>query len=307
MKVTAKEITHELLGKLWEQYLARVPYAKKYADLVNEKGGKVVHDHIAFGTFNIHTGEQPGGIMAIQHLIEILGYQPAGKYVFPKKKLNAVHFEYPGEIFPKIFVSQLEVAQLPGWAQQMISETVIETPYLLSDNGLSLLQVLRETGSLTREAGRLLVDDLAGYFRRPWNIPSKKYVLEINDVSPYAAWVLLHGNSVYHFAALVNEQGVDEWPDLETTCEALKQEGIPMKETIEGEKDGKLRQSATLAVKEDVEVRGDDGNEPITWTYAYYEFTQRGFSAENGVRKMFTGFLNEQDRHLFDITKTRDN
>lgn len=307
MKVTAQEITQELLGKLWEQYLERVSYAKKYAGLVIEKGGKVVHDHIAFGTFNIHTGEQPGGIMAIQHLIEILGYQPVGKYIFPKRKLNAVHFEYPGEMFPKIFVSQLEVVQLPGWAQQMIGETVSDTPYLLSDNGLSLLQLLRETGSLTREAARLLVDELAGYFRRPWNIPLKKYVLEINDVSPYAAWVLLHGNSVYHFAALVNEQGVDEWPDLETTCEALKQEGIPMKETIEGEKEGKLRQSATMAVKEDVEVRGEDGPEPITWTYAYYEFTQRGFTEENGIQKLFSGFLNEQDRHLFDMTKTRDN
>ena len=65
MKATAKQITGELLNRLWENYLGRVSYAKKYADLVRDKGGRVVNDHIAFRTFNTHTGEQPEGIRAI--------------------------------------------------------------------------------------------------------------------------------------------------------------------------------------------------------------------------------------------------
>lgn len=307
MKVTAKEITKALLTRLWVMYLDRVSYAREYQRLVIERGGSVVNDHIAFRTFNTHTGEQPEGIRAIKHIISCLEYVPVEKYNFKKKKLNAVHFEHPDPMFPKLFVSQLEVEELPEWAQQIIKNTVKETPYLLSDESISLLATLKEKGELPRVAGEMLVNDLAQYFRRPWNVPQKDDVLKVNDVSQYAAWVLLHGNAVNHFTAFVNYQNVSEWPDLESTCKGLADAGIPMKETLEGEKGSKLQQSATLAVKEEVEVKGDDGIEKMPWTYAYYELAERGLVIENGEEKLFSGFLGEQARHLFDMTRTRDN
>ena len=221
MKTTADEIGRRLISKLWENYLKRVPYAQKYQELVFQKGGKVINDHLAFRSFNTHTGEQPEGIQAIKHIIMPLGYQPAGKYKFPKRKLCAVHFEHPDERMPKIFVSQLEVEMLPEWAQHLIKQTVRETPYLLSDAGIELLNLLQTNHRLTSEAAEILVGDLVNYFRRPWNVPSKETVLKINDISQYAAWVLLHGNSVNHFTAFINYQEVKEWPDLETTCKAL--------------------------------------------------------------------------------------
>lgn len=307
MKVTAKEITKELLKQLWERYLKRVSYAKTYSDLVAQKGGNIINDHIAIRTLNTHTGEQPEGIRAIKHIIEILEYRAVGKYKFSKKKLNAIHFEHPNEMYPKIFVSQLEVAELPEWAQRIIHETVKDTPYLLSDDAIELLQLLKKDGELTYEAGQILVSELVQYFRRPWGIPNKEDVLKLNDISQYAAWVLLHGNSINHFTAFINFQNVPEWPDLETTCNGLKEAGVPMKETIEGEKGSKLQQSATLAVKEAVEVKTEDGIETINWTYAYYELAQRDFVEQDGKAKLFSGFLGEQARHLFDMTKTRDN
>ncbi|WP_297098814.1 DUF1338 domain-containing protein [uncultured Draconibacterium sp.] len=307
MKVTAKEITKALLTQLWVLYLDRVSYAREYQRLVNEKGGSVVNDHIAFRTFNTHTGEQPEGIRAINHIISCLEYVPVEKYNFKKKKLNAVHFEHPDPMFPKLFVSQLEVEELPEWAQQIIKNTVKDTPYLLSDESISLLATLKEKGELPRVAGEMLVTDLAKYFRRPWNVPNKEDVLKLNDVSQYAAWVLLHGNAVNHFTAFVNYQNVSEWPDLESTCKGMADAGIPMKEALEGEKGSKLQQSATLAVKEEVEVKGEDGIEKMPWTYAYYELAERGLVIENGEEKLFSGFLGEQARHLFDMTRTRDN
>lgn len=307
MKVSAKEITRELLNRLWEQYVKRVSYAKKYVDLVHEKGGKVFNDHIALRTFNTHTGEQPEGIRAIKHILNCLEYKPAAKYEFIKKKLNAVHFEHPDERFPKIFVSQLEVEQLPAWAQQIIKNAVKDTQYILSDNSIELLSLLRNDGELPRVAAEALVADLTQYFRRPWKVPKKEDVLKLNDVSQYGAWVLLHGNSVNHFTAYINYQEVADWPDLETTCKALEEAGVPMKESFEGKKGSKLQQSATQAVKEEVEVKGEDGIEKIIWTYAYYELAERGYIQENGKEKLFSGFLGEQASHLFDMTQTREN
>jgi len=307
MKIKTNEITAMLLESLWKQYISRVSYAKTYAELVLEKGGKVVNDHIALRTFNTHTGEQPEGIRAIKHLLNYLGYVPVDKYEFKKKMLKAVHFEHPNELFPKIFVSQLEVELLPEWAQQIINNTVRDTPYLISDESLELLAVLKEEGEMPKVAAEALVLDLTQYFRRPWSPPAKENVIKLNDVSQYAAWTLLHGNSVNHFTAFINHQEVNEWPDLEATCKALAGVGIPMKETIEGEKGTKLRQSATQAVKEEVDVTNDDGPDKITWTYAYYELAERGYVEENGERKLFSGFLGDQAVHLFDMTRTRDN
>lgn len=307
MRVTANEITEALLNRLWEGYLKRVSYARKYQQLVNNKGGRVVHDHLAFRTLNMHTGEQPEGISAIKHIISCLGYFTAENYEFKKKKLKAVHFEHPHAMLPKIFVSQLEVDKLPDWAQQVIKNAVKDTPYLLSDKSIELLSTLKEKGELPRLAGEALVKDLEQYFRRPWKIPKRSDVLNINDISQYAAWVLLHGNAVNHFSALINYQNVSEWPDLLSTCRGMTAAGIPMKEAIEGEKGSKLQQTATLAVKEDVEVMGEDGIEKMPWTYAYYELAERGFVREDGEEKLFSGFLESQARHLFDMTKTRDN
>ena len=307
MKRTTKEITGLLIDRLWKQYIERVPYAKKYADLVAENNGKIVIDHIAFRTFNTHCGEQPEGIRAIKHILNFLEYQPVTKYTFTKKKLKAVHFEHPDAMFPKIFVSQLEVNELPEWAQKMINNTVSNTTYLLTDKSIELLRILEESGILPLEAAEYLVDDLVHYFRRPWNIPLKEDVLKINDVSQYGAWVLLHGNSVNHFAALIDNQDVKKWPDLETTCDALAKSGVPMKDAIEGEPGSKLRQAATLAVKEEVSVKGEFVFEKMIWTYAYFELAQRNYFEENGSQKLFNGFLGEQATHLFDLTETHDN
>lgn len=307
MKQSAKEITKALLDKLWAGYIKRVKYAQTYVDLVNKKGGNVVNDHIALRTLNAHTGEQPEGIRAIKHILNCLEYKPLGKYTFKKKKLNAVHFEHPDEMFPKIFVSQLEVNELPEWAQHIIQAAVQETPYLLSDQSIELLATLKEKGELPLLAAEALVDDLVQYFRRPWSIPAKEDILKLNDVSQYAAWVLLHGNSVNHFTAYINYHNVPEWPDLETTCKGLADAGVPMKDSLEGEKGSKLQQSATQAVKEEVMVRSKEGVEKIAWTYAYYELAERGFIEENGEKKLFSGFLGEQAAHLFEMTRTREN
>lgn len=307
MKRDANQIAKSLINKLWEAFLIRVPYAQTYSNLVARKGGRVVLDHLGFRTLNTHTGEQPEGILAIRHMLECFGYRPAGKYVLPKKNLKAVHFEAESDELPKFYVSQLEVSNLPGWAQNLFPGALSDTPYLLSDTGIELLSKLKADGTLNTEAAEILVDELVNYFRRPWNPPLKDTVLKLNDVSHYVAWVLLHGNSPSHFAVNLNNQSVAGWPDIETTCQFLKNAGLPMKEKIEGEKGSFLQQSATLAVKEDVDVKTDNDIETINWTYAYLEFVWRGYTEETGQRTLFQGFIESQEHHLYNLTRTLDN
>jgi len=306
MKVNSDGILNRLLDALWVNYARRVSYAKTYADLVQAKGGKVVNDHIAFRTFGTHTGEQPHGMNAIWHIINTLGYEPAGNYVFPEKKLKAVHFQHGNPLLPKIFVSQLEVDELPEWAQKLIKEHVADTPYHLSEIAVLDLLELSQNEALDEPAAENLIRELVAYLDRPWGIPEKESVEKLNEISQYAAWTLIHGNSVNHFTAFINYQDVKEWPDLQTTCAALAAANIPMKEHIEGQKGSKLQQSSTQAVTEMVDVILPDGNQgQMPWSYAYYELAERGYIEENGKQVLFSGFLGEQATHLFDMTKTR--
>jgi len=307
MKRNAADIARNLIRSLWEQYIERVPYARIYKELIEKKGGKVVIDHVAFRTLKTHTGEQPDGIADIRHIIKCFGYKAAGNYSFSKKKISAVHFEHPEKDLPRFFVSQLEVEKFPAWAQQMINETVKDTPYLLSDNGIELLNRLCNDGQITTEAADVLEEELVDYFKRPWRAPRKETVLKLNDISQYAAWVLLHGNSVNHFASSVNEQNVEAWPDLESTVRLLDSKGVPMKEVAEGNKGSMLQQTATHAVKEETEVIGENGPAEINWTYAYFELTQRGYTEVDGRQVLYSGFLENQARHLFGMTQTLDN
>lgn len=308
MKTTAAKLVKGLIENLWQQYLRRVPYARVYAELLNAQGGKVVHDHLAFRTLNTHTGEQPSGITAIGHLLEMLNYEKCGKYRFPKMMANAVHYEHPDPLLPKIFVSQLEVEELPEWARQVIQPKVNNTPYLLSDQAIELMNILSGKGTITNEAAEILIEELTGYFRRPWRMPLWEDLLKINDVSQYAAWTLIHGNSVNHFAALINMQRAEAWPDIEVTCQALSDAGVPMKDNIEGEKGSYLRQSSTQAVKERIRIRDESGElTDKDWTYAYYELTERGYVLTDEGEKLYSGFIADQATHLFRMTETREN
>ncbi|PMD89855.1 DUF1338 domain-containing protein [Siphonobacter sp. BAB-5405] len=294
-------ITQQLLDRLWERYQQRVPYARRYAALVLEKGGQVVNDHCAFRTFNTRTGEQTPGLEAIGFILECLGYQKISPYAFPTKYLNSWHYQHPTEAhFPKFFVTQLDVTQLSGQAQQLLSEAVTHTPDLLAGTPRELLQRLKDQQELEDESAVTLVSALENFFTRPWPAPRRETVLALNEESQFAAWTLLHGNAVNHFTAYINFQQVPEWPDLETTIAGLQAAGIPMKSQIEGERGSKLRQSSTQAVDEDCPVTEADGSTgTLRWSYAYYELAERG--QENGV--WFEGFLGDQATNLFEMTK----
>ena len=78
-----------------------------------------------------------------------------------------------------------------------------------------------------------------------------------------------------------------------------------MKQSIEGERGSKLRQSATEAVVIDVDVLRDGHPTRVPWTYAYFEFAERGTitDVESGKAMRFEGFLGPQATNLFEMTR----
>lgn len=292
-----------LFDRLWQDYRRRVPYAERYVQLVAERGGRVVNDHIAFRSLNVELPMQPAGIEALRRIFTTLGYRVAGNYDFPDTHLTAIHLLHEDPWMPKLFMSQLEVDRLaPEIAGQIREAALAAQPgYRYPDEIITALAEDRlDTRHLTDA-----VDRLVKVFRRPWSPPPRATVLAANAASQYAAWTLLHGNSINHFTAWINEQAVAEWPDIETTMAALKAAGIPIKSTIEGERGTKLRQSATAAADGDFAVCEPDGSEAtLHWSYAYYELAERGqIKDESGALVPFTGFLGAQTTGLFEMTR----
>jgi hypothetical protein len=290
----------QLLDALWMRYRERVEYVATYERVIRSAGGTFVNDHIAFRTFAL---EQPAaGIFSVSRIFEALGYRAAGNYHFEDKQLSAIHYQHPNGRFPKLFVSELRVWQLPAEARHIITQVTANHRPHFDGESLAALAALEKPNVELFQRAYAFFDEL------PWRLPSKDAVKTLNKHSQYAAWVAVHGYNVNHFTSLVNSHGVDRLNSLEGTIAALREAGVPMKSEIEGEPDSKLRQSATEAVTIPVGVY-DEFDKPavIPWTYAYFELAERNEITDpaTGQKTRFEGFLGPQATNLFEMTRVK--
>src|SRR5262249_49568203 len=159
------EVLAKLLDALWTQYKSRVDYAQQYEKMVEQHGGKVINDHIAFRTFECNVGSQPAGVEAIARIFVPLGYVPKDKSIFEDKKVTAWHYEHKtNPDNPKLFISQLEVDELPPEAVNLIKPTVKNAPDLLTPKSLESLKQLGKGASVNDDK---LIKNLAHFFSRP--------------------------------------------------------------------------------------------------------------------------------------------
>jgi hypothetical protein len=300
---TARErFAAELFDTLWETYRKRVSYVATYEQVIAGAKATFVNDHIAFRTF---AAQQPlAGIATVSRIFEALGYRAAGSYHFEDKQLSAIHFQHTNPQFPKLFISELKTWELPKEPRGIISRT------LRSHRGNIREEVLAALHNLDRDpspAKELLPEIVAQFHQLPWLLPRREDVASLNAVSQYAAWVLVHGYNVNHFTSLINSHGVPALDGIEKTIAALQKAGVPMKTEIEGEKGSKLRQTATEAVKIDVDVLDQGVPAKMPWTYAYFELAQRDAvtDPESGKRVRFEGFLGPQATNLFEMTRVK--
>ncbi|WP_254507371.1 DUF1338 domain-containing protein [Anatilimnocola floriformis] len=288
---------------LWDGYRSRVSYVRDYEKMVAAAGATFFNDHIAFRTLAV---QQPqAGIASVSRVFEALGYRAAGSYHFEDKQLSAIHFQHTNPQFPKLFVSELKTWELPTSARRMIEQTLVNHRPAFRAEPLATLAGLDSNPALNTT--ELLAEVVAHFQTLPWQPPQKHDVLELNKTSQYGAWTLVHGYNVNHFTSLVNSHGVPQLNDLEKTMTALTAAGVPIKPEIEGERGSKLRQSATEAVKIDVNVRDGEQDSTMPWSYAYFELAERNeiTDAATGKRVRFEGFLGPQATNLFEMTKLK--
>ena len=211
----------KLLGELWENYAAQVPYARTFVQLAQ---GQFRNDHVAFRSLDLRP---------IARVFEDLGWKRAGEYDFPETHLNAIYLSKPGE--PRVFVSELRVADLSQRAREILAQLPQDPPY----------------------------DGSAAWFRGPDLCPREEELLELERESQYGAWLLLFGREVNHFTASV--------PDVADWQRRMREAGIPMKDEIEGAPGAGLRQTATRAAPRSVQLRERERD----WPYAYLEIAER--------------------------------
>ncbi len=299
------KIALNLWKLLWQEYSARVNHARTYQQMIIAAGGTVANDHIAFRSLRLLVDTPQGqvnlGIDYLGQLAEALGYEAAEEYTFAQTHLYARYYRHPQQEefnLPKLFISELIVDELPTNIIQLISKTVSSIPNNLTSPLTPLLQKDANIETIAKQ--------LQQVFTRPWLPPQRSVVEEVNQVTQYGTWVLLHGYAVNHFTGYVNGQNTPEYPDIDSTANALANLGVPMKAEIEGNVACGLRQTATQAVTEMVTVLDDNSGVEIQipWTYAYYEIAQRYLiEVESGKQVLFDAFLGSNAQQLFEMTR----
>jgi hypothetical protein len=299
------EIALHLYSLLWQEYSARVSYARTYQQMITNTGGTVANDHIAFRSLRLLVDSPQGqinlGIDYLGQLAEALGYEVSGEYTFPETHLYARHYRHPQQAefdLPKLFISELIVDELPAKISQLIQQTVASNHYKFTSPLTSLFS--------GEENFKNIAQQLQKIFTRPWQAPQRSVVEQVNQVTQYGAWVLLHGYAVNHFTGYINRQNTLEYPDIDATVQGLVNLGVPMKAEIEGNIACGLRQTATQAVTEMITVIDDINHVEIQipWTYAYYEIAQRyPIEIEPGKHILFDAFLGNNAQQLFEMTR----
>jgi Domain of unknown function (DUF1338) len=299
------EIAQQLWDLLWQDYRDRVTYARIYQQMIAEAGGSISNDHIAFRTLRL-TIDQNGhsiqlGIPYLAKIAEALGYRQAGEYHFPEQFLYAHHYAHPDQDnydLPKLFISELIVADLPDKVAALIKKTVQSGDFSWYSDIMSLesMNAFDRQTSLTK---------LVHLFDRPWQPPKHSAVERVNAVSQYGAWVMLYGYAVNHFTGYVNRQQTAQYQTIDQTIAGLTNLGVPMKSSIEGSIETGLCQTATQSAIEQAWVENDTGNLiQIPWPYAYYEIAERHqIKNSAGESSLFGGFLSAQAKQLFEMTR----
>lgn len=261
---------HDLLHQLWRDFTRINPQADAIQGLLESRGETVINDHIAFRTFD----EPAVNIDVLAQPFTAVGFVSSGNYNFEKKKLRARHYEHPDPDLPKVFISELKLAEFGPEVTGPVRSLLAQIP------------------------GDMLRDPELCAAGRPWQVSHADYQA-LADVSEYAGWMAAFGFRANHFTVLVNRLLTVH--SLTELNELVKQAGFPLNQEggeIKGSPSELLEQSSTLASQ--VEVEFVDGKFVVPG--CYYEFARRHARPDG---RMFNGFVPNSADKIFQSTDRR--
>lgn len=261
-----------LFAALWNDYVSITPSAHRIHKLLTgeENSPQIVNDHVAFRTFALDKTR-------LAHLAEhflALGYEAKGDYDFKAKKVSAKHFEHPDTEQPKVFISELRVAEFSADTQRIIHGLAEQMPasVVSADNFL--------------------------YSGRHWQLSRQEYQSLISE-SEYAGWLAAWGFRANHFTVSVNHlNNIRTLVDVNTL---LKEAGFVLNTSggeIKGGESVYLAQSSTMADEYTMEF--SDGS--LIIPSCFYEFAQR-YTMPDG--KLYQGFVEASADKIFESTNSR--
>lgn len=224
----------EILNALFIPYQESVPEVRKISNAMIENGmitneSDIINDHIAFRTLGVpHLG-----IASFEKIFLHYGYKKKDPYYFPEKKLDAFWYEPPTEKYPRIFLSELRVADLSSQAQEIIKkyvDPITECPVESIDLDNS--------------------DEVGEFFYKPlWDLPTSEDYQTLLKESEYAAWVIYNRYYLNHYTISIHELP-DGYNSLEQFNAFLESIGIVLNTSggkIKESEDGLLRQSSSVS------------------------------------------------------------
>jgi hypothetical protein len=259
----------DFLAGLWADYVAITPLAARVHALLAARGETVINDHVALRTYGA-----PGiGIDALARPFERLGWEPRDRYRFDDKHLQARYWQHPDPTRPKVFISELVLAEMPASVQATIASLLAQLPA-----GFGARPDLPTAG-------------------RPWQVDHATY-RALLDHSEYAAWVAAFGFRVNHFTVDLNRTKLGS---VQAINDLLRGAGFTLNEAggaIKGTPTDLLEQSSTRA--EEVDVAFADGTHRVP--SCYYEFARRYPIPGAGDGALFQGFVPASADKIFEST-----
>lgn len=252
-----------VLDGLMQRYQERVPDVSAVIQtMIDERlidsAADIENDHVAFRTL----GLPPLGIGSLEKIFLHFGYVRRDRYNFPKKKLTAYWYAPPHPEFPRIFISELRVNELPEEAQAIIADY---------------------TGDIIADpVDELDLDDadvVDTFLHQPlWRLPTWEDYRCLLDESEYAAWVIYNRYYLNHFTVAVHNLPAP-YNTIEAFNHFLEQHGFQLNDAngkIKVSSDGKLIQSSLVAQTVDATFSdGKDGFETHQIAGSYVEFAER--------------------------------
>jgi len=258
-----------VLNGLMRRYRERVPDVDNIIKSMIEVGmiqaaEDIENDHIAFRTMGVPNL----GIQSLEKIFLHLGYERRDRYNFEAKKLNAHWYSPPETSYPRIFISELRVEDLPAATQATIRSYTDE----VTSDPVDVLDL--DDGAA--------VDDFL--HTGLWRLPTWEDYSALAEVSEYAAWVIYNRYYLNHFTISVHNLP-EGYNTIEQFNAFLESKGFKLNDSggkAKTSKDGLLIQSSTVA--EMIDANFNDGAGGYTThriSGSYVEFAERRVLAEH--------------------------